>query len=162
MDGDGADDPMDMSAIIAPILNNEADFVVGSRRIGDVEPGALTIPQRFGNALACFLMKVLWNGSFTDLGPFRAIRADALSALSMSALTYGWTVEMQVRALKKGLVCAETPVRYRQRVGVSKISGTVKGVTLAGIHILGVIAREAIVQQRCMRQTPRVGTEEQA
>ena len=145
MDGDGADDPADMEALVAPIRNGDADFVVGSRIAGRLDRGALTLPQRVGNRLACFLMRWFWRGAFTDLGPFRAIRADALDRLSLTALTYGWTVEMQVRALKRNLICVEIPVRYRARIGVSKISGTVKGVILAGAHILGVIAREAVV-----------------
>lgn len=145
MDGDGADDARDLPALLAPIEADAADFVVGSRLAGGaVEAGALTWPQRAGNALACGLMRRIWAGPFTDLGPFRAIRADALARLSMEAPTYGWTVEMQIRALKVGLACAEVPVRYRRRVGVSKVSGTVKGVALAGTYILGVTAREAL------------------
>lgn len=148
MDGDGADDPADLQALVRPILDRDADFVIGSRLGGDVEEGALTLPQQFGNRLACFLMRLIWNGRFTDLGPFRAIRKSALDRLGMEAETYGWTVEMQVRALKAGLAYQETPVRYRRRIGVSKISGTVKGVILAGAHILGVIAREALFSSR--------------
>lgn len=148
MDGDGADDPADLDALVRPIANGEAEMVIGSRLAGDVEEGALTVPQQFGNRLACFLMRLIWNGRFTDLGPFRAVRKTALDRLGMEAETYGWTVEMQVRALKAGLACRETPVRYRRRVGVSKISGTVKGVVLAGAHILGVIARETVFTRR--------------
>lgn len=144
MDGDGADDPSDIDAILAPIKSDKADFVVGSRIKGECEKGALTLPQEFGNTLACFLMRVFWKSPFTDLGPFRAIRASTLQSLKMEAPTYGWTVEMQARALKQNVRCAETPVAYRKRIGVSKISGTVKGVVLAGVYILGVIGREAI------------------
>lgn len=144
MDGDGADDPSDLPALITPILSGRADFVVGSRATGCVEQGALTLPQRWGNALATCLMRLLWGGRFTDLGPFRAIHSSAYRRLNMQAPTYGWTVEMQVRALKAGLRCEEAPVRYRRRVGVSKISGTVKGVILAGAYILGTIARERL------------------
>ena len=144
MDGDGADDPADLPLILKPILEGHADMVVGSRIAGDVDPGALTLPQQFGNTLACSLMRLFWKGEFTDLGPFRAIRADAYQRLNMAALTYGWTVEMQVRALKCGLRNVEVPVHYRRRIGVSKISGTIRGVVLAGGHILGVIGREAI------------------
>ena len=153
MDGDGADDPTDLNTIIAPILANEADFVIGSRLKGIVERGALTLPQRFGNTLACVLMRLIWRGSFTDLGPFRAIRKDALQRLAMNHKTYGWTVEMQVRALKHGLRSIEIPVRYRRRIGVSKISGTVKGVILAGGFILGVIFYEAVADLFSRRQT---------
>lgn len=144
MDGDGADDPVDIDAILAPIKSDQADFVVGSRINGHSEDGALTLPQKFGNSLACFLMRTFWKSPFTDLGPFRAIRAASLDSLKMEAPTYGWTVEMQTRALKQKIRCAETPVSYRKRIGVSKISGTVKGVFLAGVYILGVIGREAV------------------
>lgn len=144
IDGDGADDPADLAAILKPIKNGCCDFVIGSRLSGVVEKGALTTPQRFGNWLACRLMALLWGGRFTDLGPFRAISADAYRTLDMTAPTFGWTVEMQVRALKRGLRYREVPVRYRRRIGVSKISGTVKGVFMAGVFILGTIAREAL------------------
>ncbi len=142
LDGDASDYPEDMQDLLAPILQNEADLVIGSRRRGVTQKGALTLPQRFGNALACWLMAVIWGGKFTDLGPFRAIRTEALAALNMTAPTFGWTVEMQVRALKQGLKCTEIPVRYKNRIGTSKISGTVSGVILAGAYILGTIARE--------------------
>lgn len=143
VDGDGADDPADLPDLIAPILRGEADLVIGSRALGRTEIGALTLPQRWGNALATCLMRWFWNGPFTDLGPFRAIRRTSYQRLAMQAPTFGWTVEMQVRALKQNLRCTEVPVAYRRRIGVSKISGTVKGVILAGAYILGTIFREA-------------------
>lgn len=145
MDGDAADDPADFEALIAPLLDGSADLVIGTRLNGRVDPGALTLPQRFGNSLACWFMRRFWNGPFTDLGPFRAVRRSALDRLSMQSQAYGWTVEMQVRALKAGLRCREVPVHYRKRIGVSKISGTVRGVVLAGSTILGVIAREVLI-----------------
>lgn len=144
MDADGADDPADMEGLLEPIISDQADMVIGARTHKGIEKGALTTQQQYGNTLACFLMKLFWGGNFTDLGPFRAIRYDALQKLSMENETFGWTVEMQVRALKQGLRCTEIPVHYRKRIGVSKISGTVKGVILAGVHILGVIGREAV------------------
>ena len=144
MDGDGADDPNDLDRILDPILNHNVDLVIGSRLSGTVEKGALTIPQRLGNTLACTLMKWFWNSQFTDLGPFRAITAQAYRRLDMAAPTFGWTIEMQARAVKRGLTCAEVPVSYRRRIGISKISGTVNGVVKAGAHILGVVGREAI------------------
>ena len=144
MDGDASDDPADLDALLAPIREGRADFVVGSRRAGEAEAGSLTLPQRFGNALACGLMRLIWGGRFTDLGPFRAIRRDALERLHMQAPTFGWTVEMQVRALKAGLPYTEVPVRYRRRIGKSKISGTVRGVVMAGTYILGTIGVEAL------------------
>lgn len=144
LDGDASDYPKEMTALIAPIVAGDMDMVIGSRRLGTCEKGALTIPQRFGNALACWLMAWIWGGEFTDLGPFRAIRMSSLDRLDMQAPTFGWTVEMQVRALKHGLRCSEIPVRYRKRIGKSKISGTVSGTILAGYYILGTIAREAL------------------
>jgi len=144
MDGDASDDPDDLPALLAPILSGEADMVIGSRILGDCDPGALTVQQRFGNTLACKLMHLFWGYKFTDLGPFRAIRKESYDALNMQAPTFGWTVEMQVRALKQGLRCAEVPVHYRERIGVSKISGTLRGVILAGWYILGTIFIEAV------------------
>ena len=144
MDGDASDDPNDLQALLAPILSGEADMVIGSRILGDCDPGALTVQQRFGNTVACKLMHLFWGFKFTDLGPFRAIRKTSYDKLNMQAPTFGWTVEMQVRALKQGLRCTEIPVHYRERIGVSKISGTIRGVILAGWYILGTIFLEAI------------------
>ena len=144
MDADAADDPADLRRLTAPISGGIADFVVGSRLKGTRENGALTLPQRAGNRLACTLMRLIWQAPFTDLGPFRAVRLGALKRLDLDAMTYGWTVQMQVRALKIGLRSLEVPVHYRRRIGISKISGTVRGVLLAGYHILAVIAVEAL------------------
>lgn len=155
MDGDGADDPQDLARLIEPITSGRADLVIGSRALGPCERGALTPVQRFGNGLATRLMRLFWGGRFTDLGPFRAIRRSAYLSLNMQAPTYGWTVEMQVRALKQRLRCAEIPVAYRRRIGTSKISGTVKGVILAGSYILAKIFMEAIRPSR-PRQTSDV------
>lgn len=146
LDGDASDYPQDMSDILAPILSGAADFVIGSRLSGEREKGSLTPQQAFGNRLACALMSMFWDSDFTDLGPFRAIRTSHLAALNMQAETFGWTVEMQVRALKQGMRCSEVPVRYRKRIGVSKISGTVKGVVLAGYYILSTIFREKMTR----------------
>ena len=148
MDGDASDDPNDLPLLLAPLLAGDADMVIGSRILGDCDLGALTVQQRFGNTLACWLMKLFWGFRFTDLGPFRAITRSAYDKLDMQAPTFGWTVEMQVRALKHGLRCKEVPVHYRARIGVSKISGTVKGVILAGIYILGTIFKEAVWTKR--------------
>ncbi len=144
LDGDASDYPVEMTKLIAPIQSGDVDFVVGSRALGKREKGALTPQQRFGNALACFLMKLIWKSRFTDLGPFRAIRKTSLDQLNMQAPTFGWTVEMQVRALKQNITYMEIPVNYRKRIGKSKISGTVKGVVLAGYYILGTIFVEAV------------------
>ena len=149
MDGDGSDDPDDLDALLAPIRRGEAEFVLGSRLRGEAEAGALTLPQRFGNTLASTLMRVIWGGRFTDLGPFRALTRTALDRLDMDAPSFGWTVQMQVRALKRGVAYVEVPVRYRRRqAGRSKISGTVRGVVMAGSYILGTIAREAVSRGR--------------
>ena len=148
MDGDASDDPDDLSKILAPIKAGEADMVIGSRILGDCDAGALSLQQRFGNSLACWLMRLIWGYRFTDLGPFRAIRRSSYERLNMQAPTFGWTVEMQVRALKQKLRCAEVPVHYRARIGVSKISGTVHGVILAGWYILGTIFLEAIKKNK--------------
>jgi glycosyltransferase involved in cell wall biosynthesis len=139
MDADGSDDPAEIPLLLAPILAGHADLVIGSRSLGTVEPGALTPQQRFGNWLATHLIALLYRHRYTDLGPFRAIRRDLLDRIGMRDRRYGWTVEMQVRALQLGARVTEVPVRYRRRVGKSKISGTVTGVLKAGWWILYTI-----------------------
>lgn len=151
MDGDASDDPNDLPALLSPILDDTCDMVIGSRILGECDPGSLTVQQRFGNTLACWLMNAFWGYRFTDLGPFRAIRASSYDTLNMSAPTFGWTVEMQVRALKLGLRCTEVPVHYRKRIGISKISGTIKGVILAGGYILGTIFWEALRREQTLK-----------
>jgi glycosyltransferase involved in cell wall biosynthesis len=144
LDGDYSDRPSEMAFLVDPVSKNEADLVVGSRVAGHTEQGALTPQQRFGNWLACRLMRLAWGTAYTDLGPFRAIRRDALTSLGMTDRKYGWTVEMQIKAAKAGLRCTEVPVSYRPRIGTSKISGTLRGSIRAGANILGVIARSAL------------------
>jgi glycosyltransferase involved in cell wall biosynthesis len=139
LDADHSDYPADLPALLAPLAAGDADFVIGSRVLGGAEPGALPWNQRFGNGLACRLMHILYGVRFTDMGPFRAIRRDALLALGMRDPTFGWNVEMQARALIAGLKIREVPVRYRRRIGESKISGTVRGTVRAGIKIIGTI-----------------------
>ncbi|MEQ1744994.1 MAG: glycosyltransferase family 2 protein [Saprospiraceae bacterium] len=140
LDGDYSDYPDDLPDVVSPVLNGEKDLVIGSRLLGDLEPGAMTLPQRFGNWLAPFLIRLLYGYRFTDLGPFRAIRWDKLLMLNMSDPNYGWTVEMQIKAAQLRFRCAEVPVRYRKRAaGKSKVSGTVKGVALAAWKIIGLI-----------------------
>lgn len=139
IDGDHSDYGEELTAIIAPILDEGYDLVIGSRARGEVESGSMTFPQRFGNWLATNLIRLFYGYEFTDLGPFRAIRYAALRELGMRDPDFGWTVEMQVRAAKAGLKCTEVPVRYRRRIGVSKISGTVRGTLLAGHKILWTI-----------------------
>lgn len=139
LDADHSDYPEEIVELIKPIVDGNADLVIGSRALGQKERGSMTPPQIFGNWLATRLLKLLYGVQFTDLGPFRAIRFNALTELSMQDKTYGWTVEMQLKAAKKGLRCMEVPVRYRKRIGFSKISGTVKGTIMAGYKILATI-----------------------
>lgn len=143
LDADGADDPNDIALIVQPVLDNEADMVIGSRIRGSREPGSLTPPQVFGNWLATTLIALVWGVRFTDLGPLRSVRATSLERMNMQDRSYGWTVEMQIKAAKLGLRSVELPVAYRRRVGVSKISGTVRGTIMAGTIILSTIARHA-------------------
>jgi glycosyltransferase involved in cell wall biosynthesis len=154
LDGDASDDPTEMAVIVAPIAAGTADFVLGSRVLGNRDKGALTPQQVFGNWLACTLIRLMWGIHFTDLGPFRAIRRDVLDRLHMADPDYGWTVEMQVRAAQHRLVCQEVPVRYRRRIGRSKVSGTIRGVIGAGTKILYVIFREALSGRRHSRLPP--------
>lgn len=139
LDGDYSDHPEQMPELVAPIKENGIDLVIGSRSLGELERGAMQIQQIFGNWLATSLIRLIYGYRFTDLGPFRAIRYTSLLELNMSDPDFGWTVEMQVKAAKKRLKCMEVPVRYRRRIGVSKVSGTVKGTILAGHKILWTI-----------------------
>ena len=141
LDGDHSDYPADMPALLAPLLRSEAEMVIGSRALGEREAGSLLPQQRFGNWLATRLLRLRYGGQFTDLGPFRAIRTEALKALGMRDKTYGWTVEMQIKAARQGLRTVEVPVRYRRRIGTSKVSGTVRGTLGAGYKILWTIYR---------------------
>lgn len=136
LDADFSDFPEQLPQVISPILSGEFDFVVGSRALGKREAGSMTPQQLVGNALATWLIQRFHGFRFTDLGPFRAIRWEALDLLDMQDTTYGWTVEMQLKALKKQLRITEVPVDYRCRIGHSKVSGTVKGTVLAGYKIL--------------------------
>lgn len=141
MDADGSDDPGELPALVRPILRDEADLVIGSRTLGRAEKGALTLPQRFGNWLATRLIGWLYGQRYTDLGPFRAIRRSTLERIGMRDRRFGWTVEMQVRALQVGARVLELPVSYRKRIGKSKISGTLSGVVRAGWGIVSTIVR---------------------
>jgi glycosyltransferase involved in cell wall biosynthesis len=143
MDADGSDDPAEMAALIEPISSGLADLVIGSRALGEVEAGALTPQQKFGNWLATRLIALLYRHRYTDLGPYRAIRRELLDRIEMQDRRYGWTVEMQMRALQLDARVIEVPARYRRRVGVSKISGTLSGVVKAGFWILFTIAKYA-------------------
>jgi glycosyltransferase involved in cell wall biosynthesis len=143
MDGDHSDYPEEMPHLLQPIKEGKADMVIGSRALGNRERGSMTIPQLFGNWLATSLMRLLFGARYTDLGPFRAIRYDKLLALEMRDRNFGWTVEMQIKAAKHGMKYCEVPVNYRRRIGVSKVSGTVKGTFMAGYKILFTIMKYA-------------------
>ncbi|MBP9151776.1 MAG: glycosyltransferase family 2 protein [Flavobacteriales bacterium] len=136
LDGDHSDYPEQLNEVVAPILDGKADLVIGSRALGKSESGSLTPQQVFGNWLATRLLKLFYGVKFTDLGPFRAVRYESLLALEMNDPTYGWTVEMQIKAAKQKLKCVEVPVNYRVRIGQSKVSGTVKGTIGAGYKII--------------------------
>ena len=136
LDGDYSDHPEELELLVHPILQGRADLVIGSRSRGRREPGALPIHARFGNWLATKLIRLLFGAQYTDLGPFRAIRYPALARLQMEDKTFGWTIEMQIKAKKLGLKTVEIPVSYKRRIGVSKISGTLKGTLQAGCKIL--------------------------
>jgi glycosyltransferase involved in cell wall biosynthesis len=141
LDGDYSDYPEEIRFLIKPIVENNADLVIGSRALGKKEKGSMTPQQVFGNWLATGLLRLLYKIKFTDLGPFRAIRFSSLVALNMQDKTFGWTVEMQLKCAKQCLRCVEVPVRYRRRIGISKISGTLKGTVMAGYKILLTIFR---------------------
>lgn len=144
LDGDYSDYPEEMGALTAPIIAGAAEMVIGSRVAGRAEPGSLTPQQVFGNWLACRLMRVFWGVDYSDLGPFRAIRRDTLEQLDMRDRNYGWTVEMQIKAAIRAVRATEIPVRYRKRIGISKVSGTLRGVVGAGTKILWTIFRSAV------------------
>lgn len=142
LDGDYSDYPGEIKNLVSPITNGGYDLVIGSRTIGERQKGALLPQAIVGNYVATRLIKLLYGVSFTDLGPFRAIRYDKLLSLDMRDRTFGWTVEMQVKAAKKGLRCTEVPVSYRKRIGTSKVTGTITGSFMAGVKIIWVIFRQ--------------------
>ena len=142
LDADYSDYPKELTQVIAPILYEGKDLVIGSRKKGLKEKKSMTLQQVFGNWLATFLIKLFYKIEFTDLGPFRAIKYDQLIALNMKDKTYGWTVEMQVKAAKQKMDICEVPVNYKVRIGKSKVSGTLKGTILAGYKIITTIFKE--------------------
>lgn len=157
VDGDYSDRPSEMRALVKPILDDEADFVVGSRVLGAREPGALAVHARLGNWLATWMIRVLYDYHFTDMGPFRAIRYETLMALAMRDRDYGWTAEMQAKAARAGVRATEVPVSYHRRIGKSKITGTVKGTVLAGWKIISTI-----LKYRFFDPAPATSTESKA
>lgn len=142
IDGDYSDYPNEISDLIKPIVNDDVDFVIGSRTLGKRENGALPIQSRVGSIIAGFLINLFWGVKYTDLGPFRAIKKDKLFALNMTDNWYGWTVEMQIKAAKKSYSISEIPVSYRKRIGKSKVTGTIKGSVMAGTIIMKTIFTE--------------------
>jgi glycosyltransferase involved in cell wall biosynthesis len=144
LDGDYSDHPEEMTLLLEPILERGYEMVIGSRALGNREPGAMPPQALFGNWLATGLMRLIWSARYSDLGPFRAITVEALSRIGMTDRNWGWTVEMQIKAARQKLRWTEVPVSYRRRVGVSKISGTVSGSVKAGWKILYTIARYAL------------------
>tara|TARA_B100000780_G_scaffold277482_1_gene248287 strand:- start:579 stop:1277 length:699 start_codon:yes stop_codon:yes gene_type:complete len=144
LDGDYSDYPAQLTELVAPIVDDNIDFVIGSRVKELRETGSMTPQQVFGNLLATFLMKVFFGAKFTDLGPFRAIKYQKLLQLKMEDKTYGWTIEMQLKAIKQHFSYLEVPMKYRNRIGVSKVSGTLKGTIFAGVKILGWIFKYSV------------------
>ncbi|MGE4619812.1 MAG: glycosyltransferase family 2 protein [Planctomycetota bacterium] len=153
LDADFSDDPAALLDLISPIVEQKADFVIGSRVLGNAEPGSLQPQQRWGNALATSLIAWLYGFQYSDLGPFRAIRRDRLEQLEMQDPDFGWTVEMQIKAARHRFRICEIPVVYRRRIGTSKISGTIIGSIRAGVKILQVIVSEAIFGARQTRSS---------
>jgi glycosyltransferase involved in cell wall biosynthesis len=143
LDGDRSDDPSEMLTVLRPVLDGQADLVIGSRTAGLTEEGALTSTQRLGNRLVTWMVRLLYGLRLTDIGPFRAIRVETFRDLGMEHKTYGWPVEMIVKAAKKGYQVVNVPVSCRKRIGRSKVAGTVKGSLLAGYHLLSTTVRYA-------------------
>jgi glycosyltransferase involved in cell wall biosynthesis len=143
LDADYSDYPQEMQQLIEPIIHQDVDLVIGSRALGNREQGSMTPQQIFGNWLASGLLRMIYGIRFTDLGPFRAVKWRKLLEMNMADQNYGWTVEMQLKAAKQKLRCTEVPVSYRRRIGVSKISGTVKGTIMAGYKIITTIFKYA-------------------
>ncbi len=139
LDGDYSDYPEELPKLVAPIVKDNYDFVLGSRVLGQREKGSLPIQSRIGSVIAGILIQIFWNTKYTDLGPFRAIKFDKLLQLNMKDKWFGWTVEMQIKAAKKNYKILEIPVRYRKRIGKSKVTGTIKGSVMAGVIIIKTI-----------------------
>ena len=144
LDGDNSDDPAQLSLFLSPIVNSQADFVIGNRFSGSLEPGAMPAHARLGNWLIARFMSNVYDLRITDIGSFRAVRKDLLLSLGMEQMTFGWPVEMLVKAAKRGARILEVPVSYRKRIGVSKVSGTIKGSVLAAYYMLWLPIRYAL------------------
>jgi len=148
LDGDGSDVPEDLERVLEPILQGQADLVLGSRTRGDREPGSLSVHQVAGNRIVLTLLRLVTGVRLTDLGPFRAIRSEAMAGLDLCHPTYGWPVEMVVKAARRGLRIAEVPVGTRRRIGRSKVAGTVRGSVLAGYHLIATVLRQGWARGR--------------
>jgi glycosyltransferase involved in cell wall biosynthesis len=148
LDGDNSDDPAELPCLLAPIKDGQADFVVGSRLSGSLEPAAMPSHARLGNWLVAGLMRSAYKVKITDIGSFRAIRKDILLSLGMEQMTFGWPVEMLVKAARQGARIVEVPVSYRKRIGISKVSGTVKGTILTAYYMFWIPLRYAVRRQR--------------
>lgn len=135
LDGDRSDDPAQLEAVVGPLLDNRADLVIGSRIKGTLEKGAMPLHGRLGNRCIVFLLRLLYGVNITDIGSFRAIKAQALSGLDMQQMTYGWPVEMVVKAARQGLRIHSVPINYRRRIGESKVTGTIRGSILATYYM---------------------------
>lgn len=144
LDADYSDYPEQLPEVVKPIIESDYDMVIGSRALGSKEKYSMTPQQIFGNWLATKLLKLIYGVTFTDLGPFRAIKLDKLNSINMKDTNYGWTVEMQVKAARKKLKTIEVPVNYKKRIGVSKVSGTVKGTIMAGYKIIWTLLKYAV------------------
>jgi glycosyltransferase involved in cell wall biosynthesis len=155
VDADYSDHPDLLPDLVGPILDGRSDFVLGSRLLGEREPGAMPPQSLYGNQFACLLMRLLFRIRYTDLGPFRAIDYACLCELGMSDQNFGWTIEMQIKAARAGLRIEEVPVPYRRRIGVSKISGTISGTIRAGTKILYTIARYGCRPHKAPRRTEK-------
>ncbi len=142
LDGDYSDYPGEMKTLLSPVTEDGYDLVIGSRTVGERQKGALLPQALVGNYVATRLIKLFYGVSFTDLGPFRAIKYDKFLSLDMKDKTFGWTVEMQIKAAKKGFRCTEVPVSYRKRIGTSKVTGTITGSVMAGVKIIWMIFRQ--------------------
>jgi len=141
LDGDYSDYPQELPKVVKPIIEDNKVLVIGSRALGQKDKGSMTMPQRFGNWLSTRLMSLFYGVKYSDLGPFRAMKFDELLKLDMSEMTFGWTIEMQIKAAKYKMSSCEVPVNYKVRIGESKVSGTVKGAVMAGIEILWCIVK---------------------
>jgi len=154
LDADYSDHPELLPQLVAPILSGEADFVLGSRLLGQREPGAMPPQSVYGNQLACFLLRALFRVHYTDLGPFRAMNYARLCELEMADEDFGWTIEMQIKSVRAGLRHTEIPVPYRNRIGTSKISGTIRGTIQAGTKILYTIAKYGLTRRQAAKSRP--------